>query len=91
MTAQYQTQFGDPHTHVRPGILERVIRRCMPGLHHLQIETSTLKSVTGTESTAFALVPGHGKHILRYRHAFIAVHRERVDRNFDAMGKPFET
>ncbi|KAK5692625.1 Complex III assembly protein translocase and chaperone [Elasticomyces elasticus] len=80
MTAQYQT-----------GIMERTIRRFMPGLHHLQIETSTLKSASGTEKTAFSLVPGHGKHILRYRNAFIAVSRERVDRNFDAMGKPFET
>jgi len=87
MTAQYQTGMAASQA----STMERVIRRFMPGLHHLQIETSTLKSASGTEKTAFSLVPGHGKHILRYRNAFIAVHRERVDRNFDAMGKPFET
>ncbi|KAK5725299.1 Complex III assembly protein translocase and chaperone [Elasticomyces elasticus] len=89
MTAQYQV--GASSSSVQTGIMERTIRRFMPGLHHLQIETSTLKSASGTEKTAFSLVPGHGKHILRYRNAFIAVSRERVDRNFDAMGKPFET
>ncbi|KAK4902706.1 Complex III assembly protein translocase and chaperone [Elasticomyces elasticus] len=89
MTAQYQV--GPTCSRVQTGIMERTIRRFMPGLHHLQIETSTLKSASGTEKTAFSLVPGHGKHILRYRNAFIAVSRERVDRNFDAMGKPFET
>ncbi|KAK5732898.1 Complex III assembly protein translocase and chaperone [Elasticomyces elasticus] len=89
MTAQYQV--GPTSSRVQTGIMERTIRRFMPGLHHLQIETSTLKSASGTEKTAFSLVPGHGKHILRYRNAFIAVSRERVDRNFDAMGKPFET
>jgi len=91
MTAQYQNQLGSSQPKASTGFIERVIRRFMPGLHHLQIETSTLKSASGTERTAFALVPGHGKHILRYRNAFIAVNRERVDRNFDAMGKPFET
>lgn len=75
----------------RPTILESLIRRFTPGLHHLQIKTAKTKTATGSEHTAFALVPGHGKHILRYRNAFIAVNRERIGKSFDVHGQPFET
>ncbi|KAK5118031.1 hypothetical protein LTR62_004076 [Meristemomyces frigidus] len=91
MTAQYQTQLGPQQTRRQVGTLEFVIRRFMPGLHHLQIETLTNKTANGAEQTAFSLVPGRGKHILRYGRAFIAVNREREGKSFDAMGKPFET
>ncbi|KAK4570509.1 Complex III assembly protein translocase and chaperone [Recurvomyces mirabilis] len=63
----------------------------MTAQYQNQIETSTHKSANGAEQTAFSLVPGRGKHILRYRNAFIAVSREREGKSFDAMGKPFET
>lgn len=36
-------------------------------------------------------MPGHGRHILRYRNAFIAVNRQRVGKSFDVHGQPFET
>lgn len=75
----------------KPGIMEAMIRRFMPGLHHLQIKTASQKTPGGASHTHFALVPGHGKHILRYRNAFIAVDRQREGKSFDAQGQPFET
>lgn len=91
MTAHYQSQLN-PEAVQRPiGMMESLIQRFMPGLHHLQIKTDRVKTPSGSEQTAFSLVPGHGKHILRYRNAFIAVNRERVGKSFDANGQPFET
>lgn len=91
MTNHYQTQLT-PGTSQKPaGVFESLIRRLTPGLHHLQIQTETVKTAGGSEKTGFLLVPGHGRHILRYRNAFIAVNRERVGKSFDANGRPFET
>lgn len=91
MTSHYQNQLN-PESVQRPtGWMESLIQRFMPGLHHLQIKTDRVKTPSGSEQTAFSLVPGHGKHILRYKNAFIAVNRERVGKSFDANGQPFET
>ncbi|KAK4547789.1 hypothetical protein LTR36_000747 [Oleoguttula mirabilis] len=91
MTAHYQNQLAPsgPQKHV--GALESLVRRFTPGLHHLQIKTATMRTASGSEQTAFSLVPGHGRHILRYKNAFIAVNRERVGKSFDDKGQPFET
>ncbi|WPH03051.1 Mitochondrial chaperone BCS1 [Acrodontium crateriforme] len=91
MTAHYQNQLVPSASRSNGGVLEALIQRFTPGLHHLQIKTATVKTPSGSESTAFSLVPGHGKHILRYKNAFIAVNRERVGKSFDANGQPFET
>ena len=91
MTTHYQSQLSTPSVEKGVGMVESMIRRFTPGLHHLQIKTETLKTASGSEQTAFALVPGHGRHILRYKNAFIAVHRERVGKSFDMNGQPFET
>lgn len=75
----------------KTGILMSLAKRFMPGLHHLQIQTSRVNRPDGASLTHFSLVPGQGRHILRYRNAFIAVHRQR-DKSFDmATGTPFET
>nr|POF18558.1 mitochondrial chaperone bcs1 [Quercus suber] len=91
MTKEYQNQLGPAPTRKQVGIFESLIRRFTPGLHHLQIQTSSIKTASGSESAAFFMVPGHGRHILRYRNAFIAINRERVGKSFDNIGRPFET
>ncbi|KXT01837.1 hypothetical protein AC579_9405 [Pseudocercospora musae] len=92
MTRQYHTQLAPPAHPSRLGIVESLIRRrWSPRLHHLQIDTQVVKSPAGSDHTTFALVPGHGSHILRYKNAFIAVSRERVERSQDSQGRPFET
>ncbi|EME41710.1 hypothetical protein DOTSEDRAFT_73940 [Dothistroma septosporum NZE10] len=91
MTQQYQNQLAPVAKRERAGIVESLIRRFTPGLHHLQMKTHVETTASGSKQTAFALVPGHGKHILRYKNAFLAVDRERVGRSFDSTGQPFET
>ncbi|KAM3421476.1 hypothetical protein BST61_g1869 [Cercospora zeina] len=91
MTTHYQSQLASPASSRQVGALEAIIRRFTPGLHHLQINTEVVKTAGGSVQTAFALVPGHGRHILRYKNAFIAVNREREGRSFDSSGQPFET
>ncbi|KAF7187969.1 Mitochondrial chaperone BCS1 [Pseudocercospora fuligena] len=91
MTRQYHSQLASPADRKRVGIVESLIRRFTPRLHHLQIDTQVVKSAAGSDHTTFALVPGHGSHILRYKNAFIAVSRERVERSQDSQGRPFET
>jgi mitochondrial chaperone BCS1 len=91
MTAQYANQLGMRQTRKQVGTIEYLIRRFTPGLHHLQIATSSETTANGAERTAFHLIPGRGDHILRYRNAFVAVRRERENKSFDVGGKPFET
>ncbi|KAF2398272.1 mitochondrial chaperone BCS1 [Trichodelitschia bisporula] len=73
------------------GAIASLIRRFTPGLHHLQINTARVTRPDGSSHTHFALVPGPGRHILRYRSSFIAVNRQR-EKSFDlSTGQPFET
>ncbi|OCK83300.1 hypothetical protein K432DRAFT_347337 [Lepidopterella palustris CBS 459.81] len=73
------------------GFLSLLIRRINPRLHHLQIQTAKVSRPDGASNTHFALVPGHGRHILRYGGSFIMVNRQR-EKAFDmASGTPFET
>lgn len=91
MTRQYQQQLSVSSGNTQVGRIESLIRRFTPGLHHLQIRTDSMKIPGGGSQTHFALVPGNGKHILRFQNAFIAVNRERVGKSFDSSGQPFET
>ena len=91
MTAHYQNQLGPVARAKDVGTLEYLMRRVTPGLHHLQIKTATTKTASGSEQTAFSLVPGHGRHFLRYKNAFILANRERIGKSFDVNGQPFET
>jgi mitochondrial chaperone BCS1 len=73
------------------GIIGNLIKRFTPGLHHLQIKTTSAIRPDGSAHTHFNLVPGQGRHILRYGNAFIAVNRQR-EKSFDlSSGEPFET
>ncbi|KAL1589366.1 hypothetical protein WHR41_02301 [Cladosporium halotolerans] len=91
MTTQFQNQLKPTGPRKDLGTMEYLIQRFTPGLHHLQIDTTRIKTAGGSEQTMFSLVPGHGKHILRYKNAFIAVSRERIGKSFDDKGRPFET
>ncbi|KAL8732848.1 MAG: hypothetical protein Q9166_002449 [cf. Caloplaca sp. 2 TL-2023] len=74
------------------GITESLLRRFKPRMHHLSIETSTIQLPNGAVQTRFALIPGPGRHILRYKKAFILVNRVRETKSLDRLtGTPFET
>lgn len=68
------------------------MRRFTPGMHHLSIETEKIEHPNGSVHTHFALIPGPGKHVLRYKNAFLMVNRVRETKSMDLqMGKPWET
>ena len=79
-------------TAVTIGTFESLLRRFTPGMHHLSIETEKIERPNGSVQTQFALIPGPGKHILRYKSAFLMVNRVRETKSMDfQMGKPWET
>ena len=76
----------------RRGILESALARLTPGMRHLSIQTEKTSLPNGSVQTKFALIPGLGKHILRYKNAFLLVERTRETRANDIqLGRPWET
>lgn len=74
------------------GLTSKLLRRFTPGIHHLSVQTSHGTLPNGQEQTHFGFVPGPGRHILRYKNAFLLVKRERDGKAVDHMtGTPFET
>jgi chaperone BCS1 len=74
------------------GLVESILRRLTPGMRHLSIQTEKLELPNGAIHTQFVLIPGPGKHVLRYGKAFILVNRVREAKARDHMtGKPWET
>lgn len=59
---------------------------------HLSINTTVKQHDNGSMTTTFNLVPGPGRHLIRYKGAFMLVNRERSGRLMDlTSGTPFET
>ena len=76
----------------RVGVLESLMRRFTPGIHHLAIETEKVEHPNGSVQTGFTLIPGPGKHIIRYQNAFLMVNRLRETRSINHnTGLPWET
>ena len=81
-----------PSTSRRAGIIDSLMQRFTPGMHHLSIETEKIEHPNGSVHTHFSLIPGPGKHILRYKTAFLMVNRVRETKSMDfQMGRPWET
>ncbi|KAH0543465.1 hypothetical protein FGG08_002230 [Glutinoglossum americanum] len=76
----------------KPSILTSIIKKLTPGLHHLSIQTSKINNPNGSLNTHFSLIPGPGRHILRYKNTFLSVHRVRESKALDLQtGTPWET
>lgn len=59
---------------------------------HLSVKTAYKQHDNGSITTRFDLVPGPGKHLIRYKGAFMLISRERSGRMMDlSTGTPFET
>ncbi|KAL8947572.1 MAG: hypothetical protein Q9222_006164 [Ikaeria aurantiellina] len=81
-----------PYSSQKPNLTESLLRRFTPGLHHLSIKTDKIQHPNGSVQTQFALVPGPGRHILRYKSAFLLVNRVRETKSMDiSVGSPWET
>lgn len=60
--------------------------------HHFAVETLFKQHDNGSASTTFSLVPGPGKHLLKYNGAYIQVDRQRDGKMMDlSTGSPWET
>lgn len=76
----------------KSGFVESILQRLTPGLRHLSIQTNKVEHSNGAMQTHFALVPGPGQHVLRYKNAFIFVNRMREAKSVDLQtGRPWET
>ncbi|KAJ5481273.1 hypothetical protein N7475_000085 [Penicillium sp. IBT 31633x] len=72
--------------------MDRLLQRLTPGMRHLSIQTQKVEHSNGAIHTHFSLVPGPGKHVLRYKNAFVFVNRMRESKSRDIQtGKPWET
>ncbi|EXJ57497.1 mitochondrial chaperone BCS1 [Cladophialophora yegresii CBS 114405] len=70
---------------------ESLLQRLTPGMRHLAIETEKRELPNGAIHTNFVLIPGPGRHVLRYNGAWIFVNRQREGKQFSMDGKPWET
>lgn len=74
------------------GLISSILRRFTPGMRHLSIQTQKVEHANGAIHTQFTLIPGPGRHILRYKNAFIMVNRVRESKSRDHQtGRPWET
>ena len=74
------------------GVFESLLQRFTPRMRHLSIQTDKVTLSNGAMHTKFSLLPGPGKHILRYNKAFILVNRTREAKSRDlTTGQPWET
>ena len=68
------------------------MRRITPGLHHLAIQTEKVPNPNGSVQTRFSLLPGPGRHVLRFKNTFLTVNRIRETKSMDLhTGKPWES
>ncbi|KAJ5235081.1 uncharacterized protein N7469_004249 [Penicillium citrinum] len=93
MTLYQQSQLGATRAATQnTSFLDRMLQKMTPGMRHLSIQTSKVERSNGAIQTHFSLVPGPGKHVLRYKNAFIFVNRVRESKSRDIQtGKPWET
>ncbi|KAG9775739.1 hypothetical protein KCU88_g5060, partial [Aureobasidium melanogenum] len=75
----------------KTGMFESILQRLTPGMRHLAIETEKRELPNGAIHTDFVLIPGPGRHVIRYKNAWIAVNRQRESKQFSMDGKPWET
>ncbi|BCR84785.1 bifunctional AAA family ATPase chaperone/translocase BCS1 [Aspergillus chevalieri] len=92
MTLYQQSHNSARTTAAKSSFMDSLLQRLTPGMRHLSIQTQKVEHSNGAIHTHFALVPGPGKHVLRYKNAFIFVNRMREAKSVDLQtGRPWET
>ncbi len=60
--------------------------------HQLSVDTSFIKRENGSSKTTFSLLPGQGRHFLKYTGAWFMIERQRATKMIDITnGSPWET
>lgn len=76
----------------KAGVYESLLRRFTPGTRHFSIHTEKTTHANGSVQTHFAFLPGPGRHILRYKNAFLMINRVRDIKSMDIhSGRPWES
>ena len=89
---QNQMSANHPSLASKGGVFSSIANRINPRMHHLSISTEKLELANGQLHTRLSLVPGPGRHFLRYRNAFFMVDRVRETKSINLQsGKPWET
>ncbi|EEH04120.1 mitochondrial chaperone BCS1 [Histoplasma capsulatum G186AR] len=92
MTLYQRSQLQKAPAASKSGFVDSLLRRLTPGMRQLSIQTQKVEHPNGAMHTQFALIPGPGKHVLRYKNAFIFVNRVREAKSRDHQtGRPWET
>ncbi|KAK8018830.1 Mitochondrial chaperone BCS1 [Apiospora marii] len=60
-------------------------------INHLSVATTSTKNPNGPSNASFFLQPGYGRHIVKYKHAYIAVERMKQSTANMTTGEPHET
>ncbi|KAK6513901.1 hypothetical protein TWF506_008332 [Arthrobotrys conoides] len=84
-------QADAPHVSPFTSPIKYLFTRYTPRTHYLSVATTLSQHENGSISTSFALLPGIGNHIFRYKNAFIRMERTRELKNLDPQGIPWET
>ncbi|PFH36477.1 putative BCS1 family isoform 9 [Besnoitia besnoiti] len=67
-----------------------VARGCLA--HHLGVSTEYCKDNAGNVQAVFNFIPSPGRHVMRYKHAFLVIERTRSGETMDFQtGTPWET
>ncbi|KAL3482358.1 BCS1 N terminal-domain-containing protein [Aspergillus californicus] len=93
MTLYQQSQLNTAQSAAsRSGFVDSILRRFTPRMRNLSMQTQNVKQPNGAIHTHFTLVPGPGRHVLRYKNAFIFINRMRESKSLDhSTGRPWET
>ncbi|KAJ5360814.1 hypothetical protein N7517_010005 [Penicillium concentricum] len=92
MTLYQQSQLNAGKAAANTTYMDRFLQKLTPGMRHLSIQTQKVEHSNGAIHTHFSLIPGPGKHVLRYKNAFVFVNRMRESKSRDIQtGKPWET
>ncbi|KAH0839208.1 Mitochondrial chaperone BCS1 [Fonsecaea pedrosoi] len=91
MTLHERGRLAQKASQTNTGAWESLLQRLTPSMRHLAIETEKRELPNGAIHTNFVLIPGPGRHVIRYRNAWIMVNRQRESKQFSMDGKPWET
>ncbi|KAI1386838.1 BCS1 N terminal-domain-containing protein [Hypoxylon trugodes] len=68
-----------------------LIARRLTRINKLSVTTATSSTPNGPTRASFFLQPGYGRHIVKYKHAYISVNREKQATAKTNTGEPHET
>ncbi|KAL4810010.1 BCS1 N terminal-domain-containing protein [Aspergillus unguis] len=93
MTLYQQSQLSASRAAAsRTGFVDTILDKLTPRMRHLSIDTKKIQHSNGAIDSQFTLVPGPGRHVIRYKNAFIFVNRQRESKAQDlTTGRPWET